>query len=81
MLRLAELGLFLVPFALYGAWLFAGSRVPRWAVWSAVAATLAMAAGTIWFGIDRAAPPDSVYAPAHMEHGVLVPGRAEAPGR
>ena len=76
MLRLGEIGLFLVPTALYVTWLIAGTRTPRWAVWGAIGATLALAAGTIWFGLDNAIPADAGYEPAHMENGELVPGRA-----
>jgi hypothetical protein len=81
MLRLAEIALFLVPFALYVVWLIAGRSAPRWAVWAAVAAIVALAAGTVWFGLDRAAPPGSIYEPAHIEDGTIVPGRAASPGR
>ncbi len=76
MLRLTEIGLFLVPFALYVTWLIAGAKTPRWAVWSTVLLTVAMAAGTIWFGLINAIPPESGYEPAHVIDGVIVPGHA-----
>ncbi len=78
MLRFTEIGLFLVPFALYVTWLIAGAKTPRWAVWSTVVLTLAMAAGTVWFGLVNAIPPDAGYEPAHIEHGQVVPGHAVA---
>ena len=76
MLRLAEIGLFLVPTGLYVTWLVAGARTPRWAVIWTVAVTLVLAAGTIWFGLDNAIGPDAVYEPAHVENGEVVPGRS-----
>ena len=81
MLRLTEIGLFLVPFALYLTWLVAGARTPRWAVWATVVLTVAMAAGTVWFGLINAIPPDSGYAPAEVIDGVIVPGHAVAKPR
>lgn len=76
MLRLAEIGLFLVPTALYVTWLIAGARTPRWAVWWAIGSTIAMAVGTIWFGLDNAIPADAGYEPAHVVNGEVVPGHA-----
>ncbi len=78
MIRLAEIGLFLAPFALYITWLIAGARTPRWLVWGTVVSTLAMAAGTIWFGLIHALPPGTTYEPAHVVDGVIVPGHAAA---
>ena len=81
MLRLTEIGLVLVPFALYVTWLVAGARTPRWAVWATVVRTVAMAAGTVGFGLINAIPPDSGYAPAEVIDGVIVPGPAVAKPR
>ena len=81
MLRFAEIGLFLVPFGLYAAWLANGARLPRAAIWVAVAATAVMVAGVVWFGVVNAVPSGARYAPARIENGVIVPGHAvtEAP--
>jgi hypothetical protein len=76
MLRLTEAGLFLVPFALYVAWLVLGRRTPRWAVWLAAGLTAAMAAGSIWYGLTTGLPAGSTYVPAQLEDGAIVPGHA-----
>ena len=76
MLRITEIGLFLVPFALYVTWLFVGAKTPRWAVWCSVVLTVAMAVGTVWYGLINAIPPESDYEPAHVVDGVIVPGHA-----
>ena len=81
MLRFTEIGLFLVPFALYLAWRVMGERTPRWAVVGAVGLTLAMAAGTVWFGLVNAIPRDEAYAPAEMVNGEIVAGHGVAPRR
>lgn len=80
MLALAEIGLFLMPTALYVAWLYAGNHTPRWAVWVTLAGTAVIAAWIIRFGITNAIPPDATYVPAHIEDGHIVPGHA-APKR
>ncbi|QRG08828.1 hypothetical protein EZH22_11415 [Xanthobacter dioxanivorans] len=79
-----ELGLFLTPFVLYAALLFAtkGSVVPEH--WSAKAlagvATAAVAlavVGLFLFEHGRTAPPGSRYVPAQTRDGVFVPGHFE----
>ena len=80
MLLLAEIALFLMPTALYVAWLCAGNHTPRWAVWVTLGATAALATGIIRFGITNAIAPDATYVPAHIEDGRIVPGHA-APNR
>ena len=76
MLRLAEIGFFLVPFALFAAWRILGPRMPASVVWTTIALMLAMAAGTVWFGITNAIPPDEIYEPARIIDGELVPGHS-----
>jgi hypothetical protein len=76
MLRLSEIGLFLVPFALYVAWWFAGPRLPRAAFWAALGLMLLLALATAWYGLDSHMAADEVYVPAHMEGGQIVPGHA-----
>ena len=81
MLRFAELGFFLIPFGLYVAWRILGERTPPWALWAAIALTVAMGVGTVWFGVTSGLPPSQTYEPARMEDGVIVPGHGTAPHR
>lgn len=74
MLRLAELGLFLAPFALYVAWRFLAAKASPWLVAVAVGFAAVSAAATIWYGFEHSAPPNGRYVPAHMEDGRIVPG-------
>ena len=76
MLRFAEIGFFIAPFALYATWLVMGSRAPRWAAWLAVAVTAMVAATAVFYGLRERAAPDLAYAPAHLEDGRIVPGQA-----
>ncbi|RXG98139.1 DUF6111 family protein [Bradyrhizobium vignae] len=79
---LTEIGIFLIPFAVYALFLAAtrsGLFVQTsWPV--AIVARLALAAivlviaGLIGLAHFSGAPPDSTYIPAHIEHGKLVPG-------
>jgi len=82
-----EIGFFLIPFALYAAFLSAtraGFLHPdSWSLWKVGALTTAaialMVVGIIFF-IDRSgAPPGSTYIPAHIENGKLVPGVEKSP--
>ena len=79
MLRFTEIGLFLVPFALFVAWRIMGPRTPPWAVWLALVAVLLLAGGSAWYGLARRAPPGDVYVPAHIVDGRIVPGRDVPP--
>lgn len=81
MLRLTEIGLFLVPFALYLAWRVLGERTPRWLVIAAGALTAAMAVGTVWFGLVTGLPTDQAYAPAELHDGSIVEGHGVPPRR
>jgi hypothetical protein len=74
MLRLSEIGLFLVPFALYVTWWFAGPRMPPAVLWAAMGLLLILAASTAWYGLHERMDADEVYVPAHMENGQVVPG-------
>ncbi len=78
---LIEGALFLTPFLLYGALLFAtrGSAMPEH--WSARAIALAgvvaialVVASLFFFEQGRDAPPGSRYVPAQMRDGQFVPG-------
>ena len=79
-----SLGLFLLPFLLFAVYLALRMRWPlaieHWTrgrvarlVIAGLAATLAGLVGATTF----APRGQGVYVPAHVEHGVLVPGRIE----
>jgi uncharacterized protein DUF6111 len=81
---LIEIGLFLMPFAIYAAILMAtpagmlrrsawGAR--RLAALAAVALVL-MVGSFVLFAQFSGVPPGSTYIPAHMEGGKFVPGSA-----
>ncbi len=79
---LMEIGIFLVPFAIYVAYLIA-NRVDFMiaASWPAhivlklsLAALVLVVVSFILLAHFSGAPPDSTYIPAHMENGRLVPG-------
>ena len=78
---------FLLPFAIYAAYLIftRGSifNLPDWEVrtiaYLSIAGAAILMAAIIGFTTFEAAPPDSIYVPAHMEDGHLVPGHIEPP--
>lgn len=80
---LIETLLFLAPFALYALVLFATSRDLREAEhWTmrmlmilAIIGLSLVIVGLVFFAHFGGAPPGSVYEPAHMEDGKLIPGR------
>ncbi len=76
MLRLAEFGLFLVPFGLFLAWLLLERVSARMAIFAGVAFVLIEGA-TIWYGLERRMDRDETYIPARMENGRIVPGHGE----
>lgn len=79
---LTEIGVFLVPFAVYAIFLIAtrsGVTVP--ASWPldmlaklTLAALVLVVASFILLAEYTGAPPNSTYVPAHIENGRLVPG-------
>ena len=79
---LTEVGIFLIPFAVYIVFLIAtrsGLLVP--ASWPlhlvaklTVAALLLVIASLVLLAEFSGAPPHSTYVPAHIENGRLVPG-------
>ena len=79
---LTEIGLFLAPFVLYGAFLaVTNAGVLRSKAWtSRRLAALFMTSLILVIGSFlvlaqfSGAPPDSTYVPAHIENGKLVPG-------
>ena len=84
---LTEIGIFLIPFALYAAFLIATraqvfdqSSWPLSLVGKLVLGSLLLVIVSFVFLAEfSGAPPDSTYEPAHVEDGWLVPG-VEKPG-
>jgi hypothetical protein len=80
-----ELVLFATPFVLYALYLLATrARVldpSSWRLsvlaWLTIAALTLMIASFILLAHFSGAPPGSIYIPAHMEDGKLVPGQSK----
>jgi hypothetical protein len=81
---LIEIGLFLMPFAIYAAILMATpAGMLRHSAWSArrlaalaAVALVLMVGSFVLFAQFSGVPPGSTYIPAHMEGGKFVPGSA-----
>ena len=79
---LTEIGIFLIPFALYAAFLVATrsgllvrSSWPLHVVARLLIGALVLVViSFILLAHYSVAPPDSTYVPAHLENGRLVPG-------
>ncbi|KWV56457.1 hypothetical protein AS156_04390 [Bradyrhizobium macuxiense] len=79
---LTEVGIFLIPFAVYAIFLVAtraGVTLPAsWALGRLAKLTLAalvlVIVSFILLAEYTGAPPNSTYVPAHIENGRLVPG-------
>ena len=77
-----EIGIFLIPFAVYAIFLIASkSGVTLKSSWPVrVVARLSLAAlilvvlSLVLLAQYSGAPPNSTYVPAHIENGRLVPG-------
>jgi len=84
---LTEIGIFLIPFAVYAlfliatrAGLFDQSSWPLSLVARLVLGSLLLVIVSFFFLAEfSGAPPESTYEPAHLDHGKLVPG-VERPG-
>jgi uncharacterized protein DUF6111 len=84
---LTEIGIFLIPFAVYALFLvatrsgvFAQSSWPVHLVAKLVLGSLLLVIlSFIMLAHFTGAPPDSTYVPAHIENGKFVPG-VEKPG-
>ena len=84
---LTEFGVFLIPFVIYAAFLLAtraGVLAPESWPMARVLPLTAIAfvfiiASLLLLSHFSGAPPGSTYEPAHIENGVLVPGR-DIPG-
>jgi hypothetical protein len=79
---LTEIGLFLIPFAIYAIYLVATRaqllNTASWPLpvlgWLSAAALLLIIGSFAWLAHFSGAPPGSTYIPAHMQNGKLVPG-------
>ncbi len=77
-----EIGLFLTPFVIYAAFLFAArAGVLDPAAWTlrrltalAIASLVLMLGSFLLLAQFSGAPPGSTYVPAHVEGGKFVPG-------
>jgi hypothetical protein len=78
MLRLAELALFVVPFAFFVIWrVLAKDGGPSVRLLVAAACVLAALAGVLaWLSQENALPPGAAYVPAQIQDGEIVSGRA-----
>ena len=80
-----EVILFLLPFVLYGVFLWAtkaGVMHPdSWPLarvaWLLIAALVLMVGSFIYFANYSGAPVGTTYVPAHMENGKFVPGQTK----
>ena len=80
-----EIILFLLPFVLYGVFLWAtkaGVMHPdSWPLarvaWLVIVALALMLGSFIYFANYSGAPVGSTYVPAHMENGKFVPGQTK----
>ena len=79
---LTEVSLFLAPFVVYALFLWATRAgvldasawsLPRLA-WLTIAALVLMIGSFVVIAQFSGGPPGSVYVPAHIENGQLVPG-------
>ena len=84
---LTEIGIFLIPFAVYALFLIATrSGVFDQSSWPitlvaklVLGSLLLVIVSFIFLAEFSGAPPESTYEPAHLDHGKLVPG-VERPG-
>jgi Family of unknown function (DUF6111) len=84
---LTEIGIFLIPFAVYALFLVATrSGVFDQASWPlplvaklVLGSLLLVVVSFVFLAEFSGAPPESTYEPAHLDHGKLVPG-IEKPG-
>lgn len=82
---LIELALFLAPFALYVLFLVVtraqvfDAEAWSWRTisWLTIAALATVALSFVVIAHFSGEPPGSVYVPAHIEDGRLVPGRSQ----
>jgi hypothetical protein len=79
---LTEIGVFLIPFAVYALFLFATrSGMLAQSSWPLhiigkllIGSLLLVVASLVLLAQFSGAPPNSTYVPAHVENGKLIPG-------
>jgi Family of unknown function (DUF6111) len=79
---LTEIGIFLIPFAVYAAFLIATrSGLLKQSAWPAhvvgklvVGSLLLVIVSFVLLAHFSGAPPNSTYIPAHVDNGKFVPG-------
>ena len=79
---LTEIGIFLIPFAIYAVYLIATRAQvlarTSWPLpvigWLTALALLLIVGSFLVLANFSGAPPGSTYVPAHIENGKLVPG-------
>lgn len=79
---LTEIGIFLIPFAIYAVYLiatraqvFAGTSWPLPVIgWLTALALLLIVGSFLVLAHFSGAPPGSTYTPAHIENGKLIRG-------
>ena len=79
MLRFAEIGLFLAPFALFLLWRFLSPRVRPAMLWIGTVLVVALGGIAIGYGLKERMDPHARYIPAHMQDGQIVPGASAPP--
>jgi hypothetical protein len=75
MLRLAEIGLFLLPFGLFLVWRVVEPRVRPAVLWIGTVIVVGVIGMVVGYGLHNRMDPYSRYEPAHMQNGQIVPGR------
>jgi hypothetical protein len=76
MIGIAELMLFLSPFAAFAVWRVLGTRVTPVILGAALLAVFAIAATGFGLIIRQRIDRRQSYVPAHLESGVIIPGHA-----
>jgi cytochrome bd-type quinol oxidase subunit 2 len=81
---LIDIILFLLPFLVYGFWLWVNNKAhvsEHWRkgpmAWLALAGIALVVVSFVIFASIKQAPDGAEYRPAHMENGVFVPGHYE----
>ena len=78
-MRFAEIALLALPFAVFIAWrvLTPSANPPKLLVIGVATAVVAMAGLLIVLWYEEAAPPGTLYVPARIENGQVVPAHLE----
>lgn len=75
-MRWLEIGLFLLPFASYGVWLWRGRRHGVALIWATAALAVISVVLVAWLELSQQIPPDVTYVPSRIEGDRIVPGHA-----